>query len=156
MDKPLTIKMYRVCWTFCMIVFGAFLANQAVAATPVRTDPGQDPIADSRLIREVPFTYPGENSVSPNHPESLAEYALEYESRARYEPRIPFLAADANTAIHLESEWGLQDFLIMASAHPEPSKDGTEVIAEVPLPAAIWLFASALIGFVSFSARRSI
>jgi hypothetical protein len=162
MDKRLTIKMYYwVCWILCTIVFGALLTAQAIAATPPWTDPGLDSVAGRHLIRELPFnpmsdasyaSDPSENPVSPNWPGSLAGYVLTYDSRARYEPRIPFLAPDSNTAIHLESVWRSQGSQQSATANPEPSAE----VTEVPLPAAIWLFASALIGFVSFSARRSI
>ncbi|MET0027276.1 MAG: hypothetical protein ABW101_06530 [Candidatus Thiodiazotropha sp.] len=158
MDKPLTIRMYRVCWIVWMIFFGVFPATQAAAATPPRVDTSQDPMAVELLNRGVPFSplsdepFSREGYAVLNHPGSLKDDA----SRAMYEPRIPFLAEDSSNALYLESEWRMPGSQRLASANPEPSMDRSAVVAEVPLPAAIWLFGSALIGFVSFSARRSI
>ncbi|MET0089590.1 MAG: hypothetical protein ABW068_06120 [Candidatus Thiodiazotropha sp.] len=145
-----------------MIVFGIFPITQAVAATPPRVAPSQPPMAGVSLYQGVPFSpltdelHPRGGYTMPNHPGSLTGYAMEYESRAMYEPRIPFLAEDSSTAAYLESEWCMPGSQVLAAANPEPSMEGSAVVAEVPLPAAIWLFGSALIGFVSFSARRSI
>ncbi|MET0066526.1 MAG: hypothetical protein ABW076_09290 [Candidatus Thiodiazotropha sp.] len=73
------------------------------------------------------------------------------------EPRIPFSAVQQPSmygSIMPEAFTDALPYPAMTSTY-QTRADSTPV-RDVPLPAAIWLFGSALAGFVSFSARRSI
>jgi hypothetical protein len=167
MKKSLAFRVYWICWIVCAVVIGISLATSAVAAEPLPPLPGLTgsgevftpgkalDVIESRL----PMTgnaYRAGMVERFNSLTSEQSWIQQPNLQRTPEPRISLLATDPETVTCLTSGIVSQVSLHPTSPVLKQVEQQTAPMSEVPLPAAIWLFASALTGYVAFSSRRNI
>ncbi len=167
MKKSLAFRIYWICWIVCTVVFGISLVMSAAAAEtlpplPGLTDPGEaftpeetwgEMRGRSRITGD---SYRGGMVERFNSLASEQSWIQQLNLQTPPEPRIPFLVANPETAACATSGILSQTFLHPTALALKQAEQQTATMNEVPLPAAIWLFATSLTGFVAFSSRRNI
>jgi hypothetical protein len=167
MKKSLAFRVYWICWIVCAVVFGISLAMSAVAAEPL---PPLPELMDSGETftpgKALDVIESGLQMTGNAYRAGMVERFNSFTSEQAWiqqlnlqttpEPRISLLATDPETVTCLTSGIVSQVSLHPTSLVLKQAEQQTAPMSEVPLPAAIWLFASALSGYVAFSSRRNI
>jgi hypothetical protein len=169
MKKSLAFRVYWICWVVCAVVFGISLAMSAVAAEPLPPLPGLTDsgevftpgkaldVIEGRL-QMTGNAYRARMVERFNSLTSGQSWIQQPNLQTTPEPWISLLATDLETVTCLTPGIVSQASLYPTSLVLKQAEQQTAPMNEVPvpLPAAIWLFASALTGYVAFSSRRNI
>jgi hypothetical protein len=167
MKKSLAFRVYWICWIVCAVVFGISLATSAVAAEPLLPLPGLtdsgDVFTSGKALNVIGGRLPMTGNAYRagmverfNSLTSEQSWMQQPNLQTTPEPRTSLLATDPETATCPTSGIVSQVSLHPTSLVLKLAEQQTAPMSEVPLPAAIWLFASALTGYVAFSSRRNI